>query len=172
MKRLTLGLGITLILAALATSTTTTYLNSSSRTESIVYSNKAMLAQLWETSKANQVEVGSGRTVDRSNHNVTTSEGESYTLLRSVWMDDQKTFDSSIKWTQGNLQRPSDLLYSSRYGRRPDGSYGILTDQGGVNTSAGADTDIALALVMASQRWHDQKYLDYATPIIKSIWNQ
>lgn len=171
-KRKTLIIGLSLTVIAAGIFGTTAYLNSEKRAQTLVFAEQAMLAQLWDTSKKDQIEAGSHRTVDRMGDNVTTSEGESYTLLRAVWSDDRATFDNSLEWTKNNLQRPSDHLFSWRYGKQADGSYGLLKDIGGKNTASDADGDIALALVMASQRWHEQKYLSEATTIINSIWEQ
>ena len=172
MRRLTTSIGLGLIAISIVIAAATSYYNSKQREQNLIFAQQAMLAQLWDTSKKDQVEAGSNRTVDRMGGNVTTSEGESYTMLRSVWSDDRSTFDKAWTWTKDNLQRPKDSLFSWRYGKLPDGSYGILTDVGGQNTASDADTDIALALIMASQRWHEQKYLSAAQPIIQNIWKQ
>ena len=172
MRRLTASIGLGLIAVSITIAGVTNYLNSKQREQNLIFAQQAMLAQLWDTSKKDQVEAGSNRTVDRMGGNVTTSEGESYTMLRSVWSDDRTTFDKAWTWTKDNLQRPSDSLFSWRYGQLGDGSYGILTDVGGQNTASDADTDIALSLIMASQRWHEQKYLSAAQPVIQNIWKQ
>jgi endo-1,4-beta-D-glucanase Y len=93
-------------------------------------------------------------------------------MLRAVWMDDRDTFDLAWKWTQDNLGRDEDGLHSWLFGEKPDGSYGVLVDQGGYNSATDADTDIALALVMAHERWGDGAYLDAARETIASIWEK
>ena len=69
------------------------------------------------TDQAEFVEQGTGRTLDPSQGGITTSEGQSYTMMRAVWSDDRATFDSSWQWTKDNLQRP-DRLLSWRFGPR------------------------------------------------------
>lgn len=130
-----------------------------------------MIGELWKDYKADYLEEGSGRTVDLQQDRITTSEGQSYTMLRAVWMDDQQTFAQSWQWTKDNLQR-EDSLMSWKFGQRPDGSYGIQDHLGGQNTASDGDTDIALALVMAFSRWKEDDYLYDALPIIESIWQK
>jgi endoglucanase len=147
------------------------YLTNKKRVAPIVFSNNQMLAELWSSYKKTTIEEGTGRTVDRELDNISTSEGESYTMLRAVWMDDQTTFDRTLKWAKANLQR-KDHLFAWRYGPLDDGSYGIQTHLGGQNTASDADCDIALALIMASERWNDPSYLKEAKPIIQSVWER
>lgn len=147
------------------------YLHSKKRVAPIIFSNNQMLAELWSSYKKTIIEPGTYRTLDRELDNITTSEGQSYTMLRAVWMDDQTAFDQSLKWAQAFLQRP-DHLFAWRYGPKPDGSYGIQAHLGGQNTASDADCDIALALIMASKRWNDPSYLEEAKRIIKSVWER
>lgn len=147
------------------------YLDSKKRITPIVFSENQMLAELWSSYKQTTIEPGTGRTVDREQDNISTSEGESYTMLRAVWMDDQATFDRTLKWAKQYLQRP-DHLFAWRYGPMPDGTYNIQTHVGGQNTASDADCDIALALIMASKRWGDPTYLEEAKRIIKSVWEK
>ena len=136
-----------------------------------VFSPNTMLDALWHTYKVNNLESSTGRTIDKSRDNLTTSEGEGYTLLRAVWEDDHATFDQSLTFTNDNLRhKTGDGLFAWQFGKRADGSYGILTDQGGNNTASDGDEDIALSLVFASQRWQQQSYLDQARTTISDIW--
>ncbi len=135
----------------------------------IVFSERTMLSGLWDAYKQEYWEEGTGRTVDKQSGNITTSEGQSYTMLRAVWQSDQATFDKAWGWTKQQLQR-SDSLFAWKWGMKSDKSYGVLVDQGGQNTASDADSDIALALLMAAARWQQQKYLDEARSIITSLW--
>jgi endoglucanase len=134
-----------------------------------IFSNERVLLELWSTYKKTTLEPGTLRTLDKSLDNITTSEGESYTMLRSVWMDDRTTFDASWKWTKDNLQR-DDKLLSWRFGKLADGNYGVQTTIGGDNSASDGDSDTALALLMAYKRWKEPMYLYDATPLIQSIW--
>lgn len=107
-----------------------------------------------------------GRIMDFDRKNITTSEGQSYMLMRSVAMGNRNTFDLVYKWTKDNLQR-KDYLFAWLWGENKDGEYKILDD----NSASDADTDIAFSLLVAYHKWKDEKYLNYAKLIINSIWN-
>jgi endo-1,4-beta-D-glucanase Y len=139
----------------------------------IVFSSKTMLNELWERYKEEYIEAESFRTLDKQRNNISTSEGQSYTMLRAVFMDDKETFDKSWEWTRDVLRRdPEDHLFSWIFGEKEDGSYGVLTNRGGYNTASDGDTDIALALIFAYSRWNDPEYLNEAKLTIKDIWTK
>jgi endoglucanase len=130
---------------------------------------KPELAALWQDYRSTSWDGGSGRTIDRSAGDITTSEGQSYTMLRAVWSDDRGTFDKTWQWTQANIRR-GDKLFSWKWGQRSDGSWGVLTTEGGENTASDADSDIALALLMAGKRWGDHSYTAAGKQVVRSIW--
>lgn len=163
--------GLLLIVTAGVIAVAISYFNSRQRATPIVFSKNAMLLETYNAYKKDYIEPTSGRTIDKSQDDLTTSEGQSYTMLRAVWMDDKATFDKSWDFSRNNLQR-NDKLFSWKYGKRADGTYGILVDQGGKNTATDADQDIALSLLMAYKRWDDSSYLSAAKPIIDNIWRQ
>lgn len=133
------------------------------------YYTDHFLHALWADYK--QQHYSSGRAIDNQNGNVTTSESQAYTMLRAVWQNDPNTFAETWNWTATHLER-SDHLYSWLWGYRSDGTTGILTNRGGENTASDADTQIALALLMAHAKWHNQLYLSAAQETIKAIWNE
>ncbi len=135
----------------------------------VVFSNAEVLENTWYYYKKNYIE-STGRTLDRQQADITTSEGQSYTMLSAVWIDDKDTFDKSWKWTKENLQRKEDNLFSWLYGKKSNGEWAILEERGGKNTATDGDTDIALALVMAANRWSNPEYLAEAKKIISSVW--
>lgn len=139
--------------------------------KNLVFADRTLLSGLWDNYKKVYWEPGSGRTLDKQQNDITTSEGQSYTMLRAVWESDKATFDKTWEFTKVQLQR-EDKLFSWKWGLKPDGTYGLLTDQGGENTASDADSDIALALVMATSRWQEQGYLDAAREIIPAIWEE
>ena len=96
----------------------------------------------------------------------TTSEGQSYAMLRSVWMDDRAEFDLVWRWTQTHLQVRHDALFAWLW--QLDGA-----ETGRVrswSSAADADEDIALALIFAGHRWRDPAYLSSARRILDDIW--
>ncbi|MGI9028323.1 MAG: glycosyl hydrolase family 8 [Candidatus Saccharimonadales bacterium] len=147
------------------------YRDSEKKDEPLVYANNQMLLELWSDYKSNYIEPGTNRTLDKQQNNISTSEGQSYTMLRAVWVDDQKTFDESWQWTKDNLQR-DDFLLSWKFGQLPDGTYGIQDTVGGQNTATDGDSDIALSLLMAYSRWQQDKYLYDALPLISAMWEK
>jgi endoglucanase len=163
-------LAVVLILIA-AGATTYAVLASNKKVvdQNIIFAPHTLLSGTWDSYKTEYVEASTGRTLDKQSNNITTSEGQSYTLLRAVWESDKTTFDKSWGWTQQQLQR-QDKLFSWRWGQKSDGTYGILTDVNGQNSAADADTDIALALLMAADRWQDATYLTEAKQVISAIY--
>lgn len=135
-----------------------------------VFSYKTVLSRLWESDKTKLIEQGTGRMMDPQRNNITTSEAQSYAMLRAVWMDDKITFDSSWQWTKDNLQHENDKLFSWLFGQRSDGTYGIMEEQGGLNSATDADTDIALALLFAEKRWLNPVYGYDAKAILNDVW--
>lgn len=162
--------GILLLVAAFGILGFIAYKNSMRRQVPIVFSPRNELQAIWEEYKKEYIEQGTYRVMDKQKDNITTSEGESYAMLRSVWLDDKDTFDKTWKWTKDNLQRDDNKLFAWLFGKRTDGTYGILTEQGGQNTATDGDVDIALSLIFASGRWNQADYLGDARVIIDSIW--
>ncbi len=138
----------------------------------LIFSPTQVLGATWARYKVNYLEEGTFRTLDKQRENITTSEGQSYTLLRAVWMGDKQTFDSAWQWTKDNLQHQDDSLFAWLFGEVSPGEWGILTAQGGDTTASDADEDIALALIFAYVRWQDEGYLEEARAIITDIWEQ
>ncbi len=134
----------------------------------IVFSPHTILLSLWRSYKTHFWEEKTGRVSD--SNGLTTSEGQSYMLLRAVWLDDQVAFDTTWNWTRTYLARQGDALLSWKYGKRSDGKYGVLVDSGGENSASDADTDIALALLFAYSRWHESRYLSAAEALMGDIW--
>ncbi|MGH7204263.1 MAG: glycosyl hydrolase family 8 [Candidatus Levyibacteriota bacterium] len=106
-----------------------------------------------------------GQVIDPSN-DATTSEGQSYAMLRGAFVGDKNTFDGTYAWTKDHLQsRKTDKLFSWLWTKK-DNKYQI----GDSATASDADEDIALALLIANQKWHDPTYLTDAKQIISDIW--
>ncbi|MDQ3008943.1 MAG: glycosyl hydrolase family 8 [bacterium] len=145
------------------------YINSSYSSKTRVFSSYSLLSSTWEKYKATFI-TEDGRVIDFSQDDMTTSEGQSYAMLRAVWSDDKETFDLVWEWTKVNLQRKDDKLFGWHWGELDDGSYGFK-ENGGNNAAADADSDIALALFFASKRWRQPSYEGDALEIIDDIWN-
>ena len=109
-----------------------------------------------------------GRVVDPTAGSETTSEGQSYALLRSVWENDRATFDQVLAWTESALSNPETGLFAWRYGQSAPGGWGVLDPA----SASDADEDVALALLFASRRWGDDSYAKRAQQLLADIWDQ
>jgi endo-1,4-beta-D-glucanase Y len=145
------------------------YRNSVYSTKTRVFSAYSMLSSSWELYKKEFIN-SDGRVIDYSQNNITTSEGQSYAMLRAVWIDDKTTFDEVWKWTKENLQkRKEDKLFGWKWGKTGNDTYGFLKN-GGSNSAADADSDIAFALILAGRRWQDTSYIDQAKIVLNDLW--
>ncbi|MFN7143145.1 MAG: glycosyl hydrolase family 8 [Myxococcota bacterium] len=110
-----------------------------------------------------------GRVIDRAGDDVSTSEGQAYALIRAVWCDDRATFDKVLIWTRNNLQAGDDTkLPAWRWGRRPDGSWGVLD----ANSASDADQWMAWALLLGAEKWKAPSYEKQAKALLHRIWDE
>ncbi len=134
------------------------------------FSSYTLLISSWEKYKQEFINKD-GRVIDYSQSGITTSEGQSYAMLRSVYIDDKGAFDQVWNWSKINLKRPTDNLFGWKWGLTSDNKYGFL-ENGGSNSAADADTDIALALIFAGKRWKNDEYINQSKTILKDIWDK
>ena len=127
-----------------------------------VKNSKRIFTSTWDTYKKTFIQ-NKGNTIDPAT-NQTTSEGQSYAMLRAVWMNDKESFDTSWNWTKKNLQQ-SNNLFAWKYGTK-NGKTGIIDK----SSATDADEDIALALAFAGKRWNNQQYKSASREIIEAIW--
>ncbi len=128
-----------------------------------VKNSRRILVSTWETYKNTFVK-DDGDTVDPAN-NTTTSEGQSYTMLRAVWMNDKQLFDKTWGFTKRNMQKDNNLI-AWKWGKKPDGTMGIIDK----SSAADGDEDIALALAFAGKRWNNPGYIIDSRTIMQAIW--
>lgn len=110
-----------------------------------------------------------GRVIDHKAGDISTSEGQSYAMLRAVWIDDRATFDKAYSWGRDNLNskvRP-DHLWAWKWGKDKDGQWRVLDKA----FATDADQDVALALILAYHRWNRQEYLAEARATLNDLWN-
>jgi endo-1,4-beta-D-glucanase Y/4-amino-4-deoxy-L-arabinose transferase-like glycosyltransferase len=99
--------------------------------------------------------------VSDSSGNV-TSESQAYAMLRAVWLNDPAGFYRVWSWSRTNLLGPQRLMgWSWRDG--------ALTDP---HSASDADTDAAIALLMAGKRWQDSNLIQAGQSMIEAIWIQ
>ena len=124
-----------------------------------------LLMPAWQAYRQKFI-TSAGRVTDLSANSVTTSEGQSYALLRAVWMDDEPTFDKVWAWTAKNLQRQSDKLFGWKWGTGDNGKEGLLDRQ----TATEADQGRAFALRIGSEKWNRPEFATAAKQIIDDVW--
>ena len=126
-----------------------------------------ILANTWESYKKRFVE--DGRVVDPETDGLTTSEGQSYALLRAVYMNDREAFEKVWGWTKENLQEVrDDGLLAWKYDERTDGARADTEE----HTATDADTDAALALLFAARQWNEPKYEEEALKVLEGVWEK
>ena len=110
-----------------------------------------------------------GRVVDRAGDQVSTSEGQAYAMVRALWVDDRETFERVRRWTVDNLQaHDPGALPAWRWGRREDGSWGVLDE----NPASDADLWISYALLLGARRWEEPQMKTQALAILDAIWER
>ncbi len=163
-------IGITLLIVGIALICFVLYSNSRYSGSTRTFSPYTLLQSSWEKYKVNFLSED-GRILDHSQDNITTSEGQSYALLRAVWSDDRQTFDRVWLFTKNNLQHKNDKLFGWKWGKLSDSTYGFLKD-GGDNSASDADSDIAFALILAGHRWSSDEYIVQSKEILTDMWNK
>jgi endoglucanase len=109
-----------------------------------------------------------GRVRDPNADNISTSESQAYGMLRAVWMDDKKSFDSIYDWTKNNLIKPNkNGLPAWKWGKNDKGQWTTLDTA----SASDADEDMALALLMAYEHWGDAQFKQDALQLLNVMWH-
>jgi endoglucanase len=109
-----------------------------------------------------------GRVVDFRAGAISTSEGQAYAMLRAVWLGDRVVFDKAYAWGRENLNAGvrQDRLWAWKWGKSPEGRWQVLDPA----FASDADQDVALALILASEVWKDERYQKDARAILADLW--
>ncbi len=92
----------------------------------------------------------------------TTSSGQAQAMLQAVMVNDQDGFKGIWSWTKNQLQwRVQDRLFASSW---------VNGTIGNDDNTTSADSDIAMALLLAAHTWETPEYAEAAQEIIKSLW--
>lgn len=135
--------------------------------QAVLSNPPAWLQRSWKSYKTRFIQAD-GRVKDLYNHNATTSEGQSYALEQAVWLNDKASFDTLWHWTRDNLQvQKEHTLFSWKWGENLKTKKWEVLD---ASVAADADQDIAFALLMAHERWHDPNYKKDALRILNDLW--
>ncbi|MGF6817170.1 endo-1,4-beta-D-glucanase Y [Paraburkholderia atlantica] len=112
-----------------------------------------------------------GRVIDYSTPTQqTTSEGQSYALFFALVANDRATFDKLLGWTRANLagdqfDAQNLRLPAWQWGKKPDGSYGVLDP----NSASDSDLWIAYDLLQAGRLWHNPAYTQLGQALAERI---
>jgi endo-1,4-beta-D-glucanase Y len=128
-------------------------------------SDGGILETTWEGYKRSFI-TEAGRVADPGRGGDTTSEGQSYALLRAVWLGDRAAFDTVWTWTRDHLRTRGDALLSWRWHSDGRGGGGVAD----THTAGDGDEDTALALLMAARRWNDGAAATEARRMLADIW--
>lgn len=115
-----------------------------------------------------------GRVIDYSTPaQQTTSEGQSYAMFFALVANDRATFDRLLNWTRTNLagnqfDAQNMRLPAWQWGRKPDGSYGVLDP----NSASDSDVWIAYDLLQAGRLWKDPVYTKLGQALAAQIAKQ
>ncbi len=96
-----------------------------------------------------------------NSNGVVTSDNQANAMLRAVWTGNRAEFERVWKWTQANLfTKDNRLVWQWQKGKQ-------------INTASNAegDTDMALALLLASKRWGNQSWQEAGQKLLKIIWD-
>lgn len=108
-----------------------------------------------------------GAHVVSNSYGGTISEGQSYALLKALWMNEPATFNRVWQWTKLNMKRPSDYLLGWRWGDgERDTPFGLME----LDNASDADQDIAYALLLAGKQWNRPDYTRDGLNIVKDLW--
>jgi len=91
-----------------------------------------------------------------------TSEAESYALLRAVWSGDEATFAQTWAWSKEHLLGSDNGLLAWKWNAE-------VID---AHSAADADTDTALALLMAGRRWANAEWRTDGNRMVSAIWDR
>ncbi|CDY76314.1 Endoglucanase precursor [Caballeronia glathei] len=115
-----------------------------------------------------------GRVIDHSTATQqTTSEGQSYAMFFALVANDRATFERLLAWTRANLaagqfDAQNVRLPAWQWGRKPDGSFGVLDP----NSASDSDLWIAYDLLQAGRLWKEPAYTKLGQALAAQIVKQ
>lgn len=116
---------------------------------------KHTIAEAYTSFKASYI--SEGHIVQASGY--TDARDQAGAMLMALWMDDQETFDELWGWAKLRLQGEDGRLFHTN---EPGVNLRSLTD---------ANTDAALALLLAERRWNEASYGREGLRIARALWD-
>jgi endoglucanase len=134
------------------------------RSATCVTSKSSQWSQ-WEQFVQHHVQAD-GRVIDFAVANQqSTSEGQSYGMFFALVANDRERFARIWRWTCDNLGASSASLPAWQWGKRDNGSYGVLDP----NSASDSDCWIAYALLEAGRLWQLPAYHDAGMALLSQI---
>ncbi len=121
---------------------------------------------LWQSYSTKFLD-SSGRIIDRSAGDITTSEGQAYAMFFALVANDRKSFDKLLRWTEDNLAS-GDLtahLPAWKWGKNNSGEWKQLD----TNSAADADLWLAYDCLEAGRLWRDTRLLKLGQTVALQI---
>ncbi|MBI2312291.1 MAG: endoglucanase [Betaproteobacteria bacterium] len=106
-----------------------------------------------------------GRVIDHRQNQISHSEGQAYGMLLALAFNDRALFDRIHAWAGNNLRVRGDKLHAWKWGKRDDGSWGLLDG----NNATDGDLLIAWALHRAAGKWTAPTYDSAARELAAEI---
>ena len=119
---------------------------------------------LWERYKKTFI-AADGRVIDFQQNESSHSEGQGYSMLIAIDYGDRAVFDAIWAWTRKNLAVRADGLMAWLWGKRINGSWGVID----YNNATDGDLLVALALLKAGAKWNDQSLTKSGLAIAQAI---
>lgn len=104
-----------------------------------------------------------GRVIDRSNRNVSHSEGQGYGMLIAIAADDRDAFEELWAWTRSELYVGENGLAAWKW---DPAATPHITDP---NNASDGDLLVAWALVRAAEKWGSDDYRSAAAGILDAL---
>jgi endo-1,4-beta-D-glucanase Y len=142
--------------------------SSSSCASSLQPGRRAALNASWRAYQHDYIQAD-GRVIDQSAGGITTSEGQTYALLRALWIGDERRFREVHRWTIDNLQGGDPTaLPAWKWGATEAGSWAVIDP----NPAADADLLLAWTLAGAAVRWEEPAWTGHAVALAGRVWEQ
>jgi endoglucanase len=125
---------------------------------------------LWDKYAQRFIDDKTGRVIDPSGGDRTTSESQAYGMFFALVANDHNRFDSMLNWTINNLAQGdiTQHLPAWDWGKATDGQWHALD----MNSASDADMWIAYDLLEAGRIWKNPRYEGWGRVLMDNIAQQ